>query len=154
MPNKSNYHQLKKQALERYFRKLNAEQREAVFTVRGPVLILAGAGSGKTTVIINRIANMINFGNAYFSDLIPEHIMPEDLAFLKGYADGKVHDVETLRYNIAIEQIKPWSVLAITFTNKAANELRERLSAMLGEQGKDNRSNFPLGLRANTTQRD
>ena len=55
----------KKAALEKYFEKMNDKQREAVFAIKGPVLILAGAGSGKTTVLVNRIANMVLFGNAY-----------------------------------------------------------------------------------------
>ena len=57
---------LKQKALERYFGRLNAVQRQAVLHRDGPLLILAGAGSGKTTVLINRIENMILFGNAYY----------------------------------------------------------------------------------------
>ena len=58
---------LRKQLMEKEFSKMNAMQREAVFQVNGPLLILAGAGSGKTTVLVNRIANLIRYGNAYQS---------------------------------------------------------------------------------------
>ena len=125
--------QLKKQALEKYFGKMNDRQKEAVFAVNGPVLVLAGAGSGKTTVIVNRIANMINFGNAYNDDR--NQGTEADCAVLERYIGGEDIPKEQLREAIASVPIKPWSILAITFTNKAAGELKERLNAMLGEDG-------------------
>ena len=128
----NNYIKAKRKALERYFSRMNDRQKEAVFTVNGPLLVLAGAGSGKTTVIVNRIANMINFGNAYFDE--SRQGTDEDTAFLNDYAEGKTDDFETLRDAAAASPIKPWNILAITFTNKAAAELKERLSAMLGEE--------------------
>ncbi len=126
------YDSAKQAALKRYFSRMNEMQQEAVFTVNGPVLVLAGAGSGKTTVIVNRIANMINFGNAYFDT--SRKGSKDDIAFLNDYADGKTDDFDTLRDIVAVEPIRPWNILAITFTNKAAGELKERLSAMLGEE--------------------
>ncbi len=123
----------KRKALKRYFSRMNEMQQEAVFTVEGPVLVLAGAGSGKTTVIVNRIANMINFGNAYMDETLSGS--EGDIAFLNDYAEGKTDDFETLRDIAAVSPVKPWNILAITFTNKAAGELRERLAAMLGEDG-------------------
>ncbi|MBQ8176610.1 MAG: UvrD-helicase domain-containing protein [Oscillospiraceae bacterium] len=121
---------VKRKALEAHFGKLNDMQKKAVFTVNGPVLILAGAGSGKTSVLVNRIANMVTFGNAYASENIPASVNDDDIAFLDSYADGG--DVSRLADIIAENRINPWNILAITFTNKAAGELKERLRAMLG----------------------
>lgn len=130
-----NYNFLKNKALEKYFSGLNKEQQKAVFKINGPLLILAGAGSGKTTVLINRIANMIYFGNAYNNEEGYGLHSDEDLRFLKDYADGKTNDSSKLADIVAYECVKPWSILAITFTNKAAGELKSRLSNMLGEAG-------------------
>lgn len=130
---KLTFNELKRKALEKYFGRMNERQKEAVFTVNGPVLVLAGAGSGKTTVIVNRIANMINFGNAYNDDSYQGNDC--DYALLEQYINGGEITKEQLRDAVAIEGIKPWKILAITFTNKAAGELRERLAAMLGDDG-------------------
>lgn len=123
----------KKAALDKYFSHLNDMQREAVYTVGGPVLILAGAGSGKTTVLVNRIANMIMFGNAYNST---ENTIAsdDDMSFLESYNGEKdTQTVSRLRDVIACDTVNPWNILAITFTNKAAKELKTRLENMLGE---------------------
>lgn len=126
--------QAKKSALSNYFGKLNDMQKKAVFTVNGPLLILAGAGSGKTSVLVNRIANMIRFGNAYNSNTCPPQISDKMIGFLKSYSGSKDEsDVSMLQDIISADTVKPWNILAITFTNKAAGELKERLSAMLGE---------------------
>ncbi len=127
------FSELKRKALEKYFGRMNERQKEAVFAVNGPVLVLAGAGSGKTTVIVNRIANMINFGDAYNSDAYQGDL--EDCEALKQYINGGELSKDRLREIVAVSPIKPWSILAITFTNKAAGELKERLSDMLGEDG-------------------
>lgn len=130
------YNELKQSALKKYFEKLNDCQREAVFSVNGSVLVLAGAGSGKTTVIINRIANMVLFGNAYF-DNSERECSADDLAFLEDFSAGNSDDVERLKNIVAVSPVKPWNILAVTFTNKAASELKSRLKTMLG---KDNAS--------------
>lgn len=126
---------LKRKALEKYFSRMNDQQRKAVFKIKGPLLILAGAGSGKTTVLVNRIANMIYFGNAYNTEQTYGTPSEQDIQFLKDYIDGKTNDASTLADIVAYDCIKPWSILAITFTNKAAGELKERLAGMLGEAG-------------------
>ena len=129
------YNELKNRALEKYFERMNDRQRQAVFKLKGPLLILAGAGSGKTTVLINRIANMIHFGDAYNNEQGYGTPDEEDLRFLRDYADGRETDSERLAEIIAFETVKPYNILAITFTNKAANELKERICNMLGEEG-------------------
>lgn len=131
----SEYIELKRKALEKYFSRMNSEQRKAVFKIKGPLLILAGAGSGKTTVLVNRIANMIYFGNAYNSEYCPAAVTEDDMQFLRDFADGKTSDSAALAYIVAEDCVKPWSILAITFTNKAANELKQRITDMLGEAG-------------------
>lgn len=143
--NNNSFYKQKKAALKKYFSRMNPMQQEAVFTVKGAVLVLAGAGSGKTTVIVNRIANMIKFGNAYADET--GDARPNDIEFLKDYSNGEYDDdpdaILDVQDIIAVDTIKPWNILAITFTNKAANELRERLSEMLGDDGrKINASTF------------
>jgi len=128
---------LRQEALKKYFCKMNDPQKEAVFTINGPLLVLAGAGSGKTTVLINRIANMIRFGNAYHDTDDCREADDETIHFLEDYIAGNTDDEERLREAVAVSPIKPWNILAITFTNKAANELKTRLENMLGTEGLD-----------------
>ena len=120
------------------FQNLNPMQREAVLTTEGPLLLLAGAGSGKTTVLINRIANLIRFGRGSDSNEIPDTITEEDVLFLEQLGvDASNYERNRADWLCAVEPAAPWSVLAITFTNKAANELKNRLETMLGAQGQD-----------------
>lgn len=124
---------LKRKAFQTYFQSLNERQQQAVFSVNGPVLVLAGAGSGKTTAIISRMVNMIYFGNGYAQ--ATSQIFEEDAAWLQDYISGNVPlDLQRLREILAISPIRPWNILAITFTNKAAGEMRTRLAATLGEE--------------------
>ena len=128
----SEYLALRDQYIEARFTKLNPMQRQAVFTTEGPLLILAGAGSGKTTVLVNRIANIIRFGSAHGSKELARPVTEQDLNDLRAaVATGRDLPRETAY--LAVRPARPWNVLAITFTNKAAGELKERLRAMLGE---------------------
>ena len=70
------------------FSNLNPTQQEAVLTTEGPLLLLAGAGSGKTTVLINRIANLMRFGCGSDSDLVPDHVTEDDVIFLESFSRG------------------------------------------------------------------
>lgn len=130
------FKELRAELLERSFSKMNSSQREAIFNVNGPVIVLAGAGSGKTTAIINRIAYMINYGDAYMSSDALTDVTEESVAKLEK-ACNEGHGAESVRDIIKHGEIKPWNILAITFTNKAANELKNRLSDALGEKSKD-----------------
>ena len=128
------YLALRRQLIEQRFAKMNAMQRAAVLTTEGPLLILAGAGSGKTTVLINRIANLLLFGNGYNSTTVPFYLNEVGLALLERAAGGEQVDDAELRRLLAEYPPRPWEIMAITFTNKAAAELRARLSAMLGDE--------------------
>ena len=120
------------------FRNLNEMQREAVLTTEGPLLLLAGAGSGKTTVLINRIANLVRFGSASDSTEIPDTVTEDDVTFLENLKEPIAdNDRRRADFLCALDPAVPWSIIAITFTNKAANELKDRLSAMLGEDARD-----------------
>lgn len=126
--------ELRRKVLEKEFSRMNERQREAVFHTEGPLLILAGAGSGKTTVLVNRIANLIRYGSAYYSDE-DRFLTEQDALAMQAYLDGTASLPEETRSHMAVHACRPWQVLAITFTNKAAGELKNRLSSMLGEQG-------------------
>lgn len=132
-----NYTELKQRALESHFSRANDMQKKAIFKIDGAVLIIAGAGSGKTTVLTNRIANMMKFGNAYH-DAEERKLTKAQSKFLTDYPDlpKTPENADKLAEIIAVDPIDPWNILAITFTNKAAGELRDRLVNMIGEDAK------------------
>ena len=132
----------KRALFDKVYSSLNEKQREAVYTVNGPLLVLAGAGSGKTTVLVKRIAFLIRYGNAYYSQYVP---YGTDETRVREMEDALAFSALEIENDILPEFISdpcpPWRVLAITFTNKAANEIKARLAQALdgedGEQAKE-----------------
>lgn len=123
-------------------------QRRAVMTTQGPLLLLAGAGSGKTTVLINRIANLIAFGEASDSNEIPDYVTDEDAEFLEAYLQT---GDETMKQRAealsALHPAAPWSIIAITF-NKQGGERTQGAARTLAGAGGPRRlgDDVPLGL--------
>ena len=127
--------QARHDAIATEYSNLNPCQRQGVLATEGPLLLLAGAGSGKTTVLIHRVANLLRFGRGSDTDEIPTPISEDEVQFLEQYAAAPdAAQRPLMEYLCAVEPARPWEVLAITFTNKAANELKERLGRMLGEE--------------------
>ncbi len=121
--------ELIKELIKYDFRDMNERQFEAVTTVNGPLLVLAGAGSGKTTVLVNRTAYLIKYGNAYLSDRAPI-LTDEEIQAAKNYIEGKSDCLPDTAY--AVNPPHDYQILAITFTNKAADELKTRIRNKLG----------------------
>ncbi|MBQ1434814.1 MAG: UvrD-helicase domain-containing protein [Clostridia bacterium] len=135
---KAEFIKLRKKIIEMQYTHLNEMQRKAVFRTEGPVLILAGAGSGKTTVLVNRILNLIRFGNAYHSETVPFDLCEDDIADMEDYISAPDEEkLSRLIPVLAVNRAVPYSILAITFTNKAAGELKERLALTIGPDAND-----------------
>ena len=131
---------LKKRLLENEYKKLNDMQKKAVFAADGPLLILAGAGSGKTTVIVNKIAYLLRFGNSYHSDYVPEGLTEKHLDLMAEALTGGISD--EVRELISVRAPMGREILAITFTNKAAGELKERIEKASKTAGDVNARTF------------
>ena len=135
--NNNEFFSLRDQIIERDFARMNEKQQQAIFHTEGPLLILAGAGSGKTTVIVNRIANLVRYGRAHGSKETAVTPTDEDIALMRRLLSGDENVRGQLASLLAVDAPRPWQILAITFTNKAANELKERLETLLGPDGND-----------------
>ena len=129
----SRYSAAKRRLFDKALEGLNPQQREAVFTVNGPLLVIAGAGSGKTTVLVRRIAQIIRYGNAYYSDKCAAELSEAYVGDLESAAELSAEDISPILDEFAVDAAAPWNVLAITFTNKAANEIKARLAAMFND---------------------
>ena len=127
----------RRELIRREFLQLNDRQQEAVLTTEGPLLLLAGAGSGKTTVLIHRIVNLIRFGCASDSDEIPAGFDERDTALLEQALTREGPMEAEVAARCALRPVAPWRIIAITFTNKAAGELKDRLEAQLGPAGQE-----------------
>ena len=128
----------RKAVIARDLARLNPMQRQGAMTTEGPLLLLAGAGSGKTTVLIQRVYNLLTYGRGSDSDEVPDWATEEDLAFLEQFPDRPDGDeVRRVHRLCAVDAPRPWEIVAITFTNKAAGELKERLAARLGPAAND-----------------
>lgn len=108
---------------------LNDMQTKAALHTCGPELIIAGAGTGKTTVLVNRIVNLLKFGTSYQFKSYDE----------SKFSDRQLEQLYRCEGNEKLDELlandvpNPWNILAITFTNKAAGELRNRIAKAVGE---------------------
>ncbi len=128
------YNQLKKKLIENEFKNLNPAQLKAALTSKGALLILAGAGSGKTTTVISRIAYLLKYGSAYDdSKSLPAGIDENFITYMKSFADSGFAPDEYITDLIKTSPVAPYNILAFTFTNKAANEMKERVAALIGD---------------------
>lgn len=124
--------------IARDLRRLNPMQRRAAMTTEGPLLLLAGAGSGKTTVLIQRVYNLLTYGRGSDCKEVPEWVTEEDLSFLEKFPEQPDEaERNRARRLCAVDVPRPWEIIAITFTNKAAGELKDRLAARLGTAAND-----------------
>lgn len=132
-----NFLEIRKKIIANSWSNLNNKQLEAVVNTEGPLLVIAGAGSGKTTVIIHKIAHLMIYGKAYFDTVVPD-ISEEELEILEWYSQGEIDELPLeLRKYLVANPVEPYNILAITFTNKAAAELKSRLSSKLGPSGEE-----------------
>ncbi len=130
---RQSYLETKRALFDKYYDKLNSMQRKAVYHINGPLLILAGAGSGKTTVLVNRLAYMIRYGDAYNSDACPADIDENVISEMKAASSLEHDELGVYLERFKLDPPKPWQVMAITFTNKAAREIKSRISSIFGE---------------------
>ena len=129
----SEFCELRKQYIDAKFKTMNPMQKKAIYNVDGPVLVLAGAGSGKTTTIIGRIVYMVMFGHAYYSTETTFPVTEGDIKELKSVLAGTGSISEHLKSMLQVKPVSPQNIMAVTFTNKAAGEMKKRLESKLGK---------------------
>ena len=122
------FQKAKRALFDQYYQSLNGMQRKAIYTVNGPLLVLAGAGSGKTTVLVKRIAHIIRFGDAYFTERVPGGVDQEYIESLEQAVNLPPEQIGEILSELAEQPCPPYRILTFTFTNKAANEMKERLA--------------------------
>lgn len=127
------FRELRKQYIDAKFMTMNPMQKKAIYNVDGPVLVLAGAGSGKTTTIIGRIIYMVMFGHAYYSTETTFPVTEGDIKELKSVLAGTGSISEHLKSMLQVKPVSPQNIMAVTFTNKAAGEMKKRLESKLGK---------------------
>lgn len=125
--------ELRKQYIDAKFMTMNPMQKKAIYNIDGPVLVLAGAGSGKTTTIIGRIVYMVMFGHAYYSTETTFPVTEGDIKELKSVLSGTGSISEHLKSMLQVKPVSPQNIMAVTFTNKAAGEMKKRLESKLGK---------------------
>lgn len=131
---KDRFLKLREEILGLRYKNLNPMQKRAVLKTRGPILILAGAGSGKTTVLVNRINHLLSYGK--IEDLQDNvEVCEEKLEMMESYLENGKFCVDSMDDKIKgvfeSKGVHPASILAITFTNKAAKEMKERVQLAL-----------------------
>lgn len=130
---KLEYNITKRKLFDRYYSHLNDKQKECVYTINGPLMILAGAGSGKTTVLVNRITHIIRYGDAVLNPFVPDDADERTIAEMNAALSLGHEELGDYLERFSLMAPPAWTVLAVTFTNKAANEIKERISAAMGE---------------------
>ena len=143
---------MRRQVIARNYQNLNQQQRLGALTTEGPLLLLAGAGSGKTTVLIHRIANLIRYRPGQrLSEEVPDWVTRggRGVSGAATWSDPEQDMARGRSMLCAVDPAAPWAIIAITFTNKAAGELKERLERDAGAGGQRRVGlHLPLRLRA------
>jgi len=126
---KSKYFTIRDQIIEKEFKHLDKEQRQAVLSNNRNTLVLACPGSGKTTVLINKVFYLVKYGNIYKSKYFPENITMKDIKILEKYLHGDlINDIEKkrIKYILCQKRVKPENIIVITFTKSAAINMKKR----------------------------
>ena len=134
---KARYLSVKRELFDRYYAGMNEKQREAIYNIAGPLLVLAGAGTGKTTVLVNRIAQIIRYGSGALCEDLPADLSEALIVGMESARSLEGAELAAVLDEFAKGACPPWAVLAITFTNKAAKEIRERLTRVIGENAEE-----------------